>query len=234
MDRIDDRDLVHREYASLDRLERRRLDVTGWIRGLDEFEGALAAVAEARPRRVLDAGSGAGGYAALLAAPEVVCLDQSQAAVEATRARGLDARVGDLEDLPFGDGEFDVVLCNHVLYHVPDREAAIQELARVLRPGGRFVGVYNFRDHLNEVWGALGDPWTEQPDFDCETGGAELGRHFAHVECRPTSGSVVWLTRSDLQAYLDAYVELLGPLHAPDGPYPFAARRHNCILVAEK
>jgi hypothetical protein len=61
----------------------------------------------------------------------------------------------------------------------------------------------------------------------------ELHRHFARVECRPTSGSVVWLARDDLQAYLDAFREMLGPPDAPDGRYPFAARRWNCVLVAE-
>ena len=194
----------------------------------------LEAVAEVRPRRVLDAGAGGGDYAAVLAAPEVVCVDQSEAAVEAARARGLDAHVADVAALPFGDGEFDVVVCNHVLYHVRDRERAIGELARVLRPGGRFAGIYNFRDHLAGVWSAVGDPWLDQPDFDCESGRNELGRNFLRVECRSTRGSVVWLTRDDLQAYLDAYLELLGPLVAPEGPYPFVADRHNCVLVAHK
>lgn len=230
---IDDPNLVRREYASLDRLARRRLDVTGWIRGVEEYDELLRAVAEVRPGRVLDAGSGHSDYAAVIAAPEVVCVDQSEAAVEAARARGLDARVADIAALPFEDGEFDAVVCNHVLYHLPDRDRGIAELARVLRPGGRFVGIYNFRDHLHEVWAAVGDPWAEQPDFDCETGGAELARHFDRVECRPTHGSVVWLTREDLQAYLDAYVEMLGALDAPAGPYPFVARRHNCVLVAD-
>jgi hypothetical protein len=44
----------------------------------------------------------------------------------------------------------------------------------------------------------------------------------------------VWLTRADLQEYLDAYVELVGELTAPAGPYPFVARRRNCVLVADK
>ena len=234
MSNIDDPALVGREYASLERLGRRRLDTTGWLRGFDEWDGAMRAIAAARPRRVLDAGSGSGVFAAVIAAPEVVCVDQSEAAVEAARTLGLEAHVADIHALPFIDGEFDVVLCNWVLYHLADRDRGIAELARVLRPGGRFVGVYNFRDHLAALWNAVGDVWADQPDFDCETGGEELARHFAHIECRATTGSVVWLAREDLQAYLDAYVEMVGPLTAPDGPYPFVARRHNCVLVADK
>ena len=42
----------------------------------------------------------------------------------------------DITRLPFGDGAFDVVLCSHVLEHVPDDRKAMAELCRVLRPGG--------------------------------------------------------------------------------------------------
>ena len=41
--------------------------------------------------------------------------------------------------LPFVDGSFDVVLCNHVIEHVPDAPAALAELSRVLRPGGLLI-----------------------------------------------------------------------------------------------
>jgi SAM-dependent methyltransferase len=231
--RINDVEVVRREYASLERLARRRLDATGWLRGIDEIDAFLEAVAEVRPGRVLDAGSGPGDYAVLLAAPEVVCLDQSEASVEAARQRGLDARRGDIQQLPFTDGQFDVVVCNHVLYHLPDRERGFAELARVLRPGGRLVGIYHFLDHLEEVWDAVGDPWRAEPGWGCEDAD-ELEDYVARVECRETHGSVVWLTRDDLQAYFDAYLELLGPLEAPDEPYPFFARRHNGVIVAEK
>ncbi|MEM9143870.1 MAG: methyltransferase domain-containing protein [Bacteroidota bacterium] len=42
----------------------------------------------------------------------------------------------DICDLPFADASFDVILCNHVLEHIPDDTKALQELYRVLRPGG--------------------------------------------------------------------------------------------------
>ncbi len=42
----------------------------------------------------------------------------------------------DLTNLVFDDAEFDLVVCNHVLEHVPDDRAAMEELFRVLRPGG--------------------------------------------------------------------------------------------------
>jgi SAM-dependent methyltransferase len=45
----------------------------------------------------------------------------------------------DLTDLPFEDGSFDLVLCNHVLEHIPDDVAAMRELRRVLDPAGLAV-----------------------------------------------------------------------------------------------
>jgi SAM-dependent methyltransferase len=42
----------------------------------------------------------------------------------------------DICNLPFKDNEFDVILCNHVLEHIPDDTKAMQELFRILKPGG--------------------------------------------------------------------------------------------------
>jgi SAM-dependent methyltransferase len=234
MRNLDDRAFVSREYASLDRLERRRLDRTGWLRESGEpIDTLLAAIAEARPHRVLDAGCGSGALSALVAAPSVVCVDQSAAAVQAARARGLEALQADIEQLPYEDASFDVVMSNWTLYHLPDLNRGLREIARVLRPGGRLVGAYNRTGHLNELWQATN---CEPPrnSFEGHNGTEALRRHFLVVERRDTGGEVLWETRDALTAYLDAYTEMLGPLEAPEGPYPFRASRRNCVFVADK
>ena len=53
----------------------------------------------------------------------------------------------DICNLPFNDNEFDVILCNHVLEHIPDDTKAMQELFRVLKPGG--FGVFQIPQDLN-------------------------------------------------------------------------------------
>ncbi|HJU37901.1 MAG TPA: methyltransferase domain-containing protein [Gaiellaceae bacterium] len=226
---LDDPELLEREYATSERLERRRHDVTGWVRGEEPWIEALAAVAETRPRRVLDAGCGDGVFARAVAAPVVVAVDMAAPMVEQARSRGVDARRARIEDLPFADGEFDVVVCNWVLYHLPDVDAGVRELARVLRPGGRFVGIYNRDGHMGELWDRLRPASAEGDDYH-----DVLARHFARVEERDTNAHTLWRTRGDLQTFLDASVELLGPLEAPAGPYPFTVTRRNRVYVAEK
>ena len=62
--------------------------------------------------------------------------------------RRVDLREGDAERLPFPDGSFDTVVCTLALCAVPDREAAIAEIDRVLRPGGRLL----LLDHVERRW----------------------------------------------------------------------------------
>ena len=59
--------------------------------------------------------------------------------------------VADLQELPFDDASFDVVLANHMLYHVPDRPRAFAEVRRVLTPGGSFHATTNGRGFLHEI-----------------------------------------------------------------------------------
>ena len=100
--------------------------------------------------RVLDLASGRGASALHLARRfgcQVVSVDYSIASVgaarEAAERDGLTSRlhfqVGDAEDLAaFADASFDAVLCECAFCTFPDKPAAIREIARVLRPGGRF------------------------------------------------------------------------------------------------
>ncbi len=53
----------------------------------------------------------------------------------------------DICNLPFEDNSFDFILCNHVLEHIPDDKKAMQELYRILKPGG--VGVFQIPQDLN-------------------------------------------------------------------------------------
>jgi SAM-dependent methyltransferase len=55
----------------------------------------------------------------------------------------------DICNLPFKDNEFDVILCNHVLEHIPDDTKAMQELYRILKPGG--MGIFQIPQELSRA-----------------------------------------------------------------------------------
>jgi O-antigen biosynthesis protein len=94
--------------------------------------------------RVLDAACGAGWGTAVLAqsAAEAIGVDLSPATIaNAQHSHGGQAQFlqGDLRDLPLGDGEFDHVVCFEALAQVAEPERALDELRRVLRPGGTLL-----------------------------------------------------------------------------------------------
>jgi arsenite methyltransferase len=100
---------------------------------------------------VLDLGSGA-GFDAFLAAREVgsagriIGVDMTPDMIDRARRNAVSGghanvefREGRIEALPVGDASVDVVISNCVINLVPDKAAVYREIARVLRPGGRFV-----------------------------------------------------------------------------------------------
>jgi SAM-dependent methyltransferase len=96
------------------------------------------------PVRVLDVGCSLGYTldAARELGLEPAGVDVSGVAVEACRASGHVAEIGQLASLPFPDGHFAIVVMKHVLEHTPDPQAALAEARRVLEPGGvLFVAV---------------------------------------------------------------------------------------------
>lgn len=61
------------------------------------------------------------------------------------------AETADIQTLPFDDNQFDMVIANHMLYHVPDIAKAVAEVRRVLKPDGTFYAVTNGAGHLQEL-----------------------------------------------------------------------------------
>jgi ubiquinone/menaquinone biosynthesis C-methylase UbiE len=126
--------------------------------------------------KVLDVATG-GGHTALAFAPhagQVVASDLTEAMLQAAAsfiqskgAQNVSFVQADAEALPFGDGEFDIVTCRIAPHHFADIRKAVREVARVLRPGGRFVLV----DSLAPA----------DPELDAFINGVEVLRDPTHV-----------------------------------------------------
>jgi SAM-dependent methyltransferase len=128
-------------------------DPRSWVEVLDRmraepaYRAYKARVADQlRPvagGRYLDIGCGTGADANALAVRhgvDVVGVDASETMVEEARRRGLpEAVVADAASLPFADASFDGAWADRTFQHLADPEAALAELVRVTRPGGRIV-----------------------------------------------------------------------------------------------
>jgi ubiquinone/menaquinone biosynthesis C-methylase UbiE len=110
---------------------------------IDRLEVAIA-LPYARGARVLEAGCGTGMILKELAphARSAVGLDLSPAMLRRAQARGLGVVHGSITDLPFADHEFDLAYSFKVLAHVEQIGRAMQEMARVVRPGGHVIAEF--------------------------------------------------------------------------------------------
>jgi SAM-dependent methyltransferase len=145
----------------------------------EHFARYLLATRLARGRRVLDAASGEGYGAAMLAAAgasSVVGVDADPTTVCHARQRyGLDVREGDVSQLPFETGQFDLVVSFETIEHVADPERALSEFARVLTEGGLLlVSTPNASEYLED------NPFHHR-EFVSEEFLAALAARFAEV-----------------------------------------------------
>jgi SAM-dependent methyltransferase len=128
---------------------------------------------------------------------EVLLSDLSPGMLERARQNLRDATpyfcfsAADAQALPFPDTAFDVVIANHMLYHVPDRPRALAEIRRVLQPGGRLFASVGSQTHSREItrlaqrfdpsltlWEGRGPG---SGSFTLETGHAELAPWFSEI-----------------------------------------------------
>lgn len=236
--RLDDPELVASEYADDARLRRRAAAYTGAGTVIDARSLVVATVAEVRPARILEVGCGWGELAAWLAretGAQVVATDLSPRMVELAREHGVDAQLADVQALPFDDGSFDVVVAAWMLYHVPDLDRGVGEIARVLRPGGRLVAATNSIYHLHELRELVGSG-RSSITFSRESGEEILRGHFARVRREDIDGTLRFADRAEVDEYVRASISMspfVDNLPAVVDE-PLDVRRANSVFVAEK
>lgn len=141
---------------------------------------------------VLDVATG-GGHATKKIADQVgqvFATDLTRPMLEAAR-KHLDAHcrnvfyvVADAEALPFLGGTFDAAVCRIAAHHFPDPQAFVQEVARVLKPGGKFVLIDNIAP--------------EEEKLDRFVNTLEKLRDTSHVRSYSRSEWLAWMERAGL------------------------------------
>ena len=148
-----------------------------------------------------------------------------------------------IEEMPFADDSFDVVIANHMLYHVPNLAAGLTEVQRVLKPNGhfgnlsagRFYAATNGDDHLREIIDlalkfAPATTELEWPtgSFRLENGRSLLSSSFNHIDLIPYEDS---LEVTDVEPLI-AYIQSMTLLKALDIDEETAVAKTDQLAVA--
>lgn len=211
---VNDSSIVKTQYASAEKLDIRialhqkyslnKQPFGDWILSHYELKGG---------EKVLELGCGTGNMwreAAkwLPTDAELLLTDFSQGMLETAKVTveplpNINFRQVDIQQIPYEDNSFDVVIANMMLYHVPDLKKGLREVARVLKPDGRFfcatVGEKGVACWLAEVLGC--EDGNAYP-FSLQNGANQLKQHFGQVEMRVREDGLQVTDVEDLTDYV--------------------------------
>lgn len=180
-------------------------------------------------KSVLDAGCGPGGFLSYLRvaghAGRLVGLDRSDAMISEASERDASVEwvVGDVERLPFTDGEFDRVSARHMLYYLDDIGSALSELERVTASDGSFLATTNaarsmplIDDLYLDVLQAFGLPPRQHAagEFHTENAIPLLNAVWPHVEETIIDNAFVFTSPEPIVRYV---ATLLPSVEGADG-----------------
>ncbi len=141
------------------------------------------------PLVIADVGSGEGAFALLLAerAKKVIAVDSSSRMIDVGRERALrhgveniDFRLGDMEEVPIGDAEVDLVFFSQSLHHALHPARALEEAARILIPDGRVAILDLLKHRFEEARDLYADEWLGFSEAELQVMLEKAG--FANIE----------------------------------------------------
>jgi SAM-dependent methyltransferase len=218
-----DTEAIHGMYASQDAW-RTRQDIHDryTVPPQNMIDWALGCVRWRGDEGVLDVGCGPGRWYEPLKQrfPNITYfgIDRFPAMLRAHPAP-QSRHIADAEHLPFPDRSFDVVMANHMLFHVPDPEQAIREFRRVLKPTGSVMATTNSVHNMPELQALLrravtllAPPGMTNPrvpaqhtdQFTLESGTRMLSRYFYAVVRHDLPGSLVFTNAEPIIDYMQS------------------------------
>lgn len=120
-------------------------------------------------------------------------------------------RVVDVQDIPYEDDSFDVVIANHMLYHVPDIDKAFSEIYRILRQDGYFYASTIGQNHMAEMENivkmfvphAVNDrSWHHTEKFQLENGIMQVSKWFERVVLKRYDDSLIVTDAAPIMDYI--------------------------------
>ena len=123
----------------------------------------------------------------------------------------------DIQSIPFEDESFDIIIANHMLFHVPNLDKGLSEVQRVLKKGGYFYsatdGNGGMRPFLHEAikqFDKENDAFTEKLPFNLQNGKEILSKYFSSVERYDYENTLAITKTEDLIEWLKSTKSISG------------------------
>jgi len=121
---------------------------------------------------------------------QLILTDFSTGMLETARGNVVSDSVSfqqvDIQNIPYPDNSFDVVIANMMLYHVPDLHKGLLEVRRVLKNCGSFYcatyGIHGIMEYITELLPDMNVSGSIGTTFTLQNGEDSLSRHFSHVQ----------------------------------------------------
>ena len=231
MSDLNSRSAVEKQYATSGRLET-RISIHDKYSTNKQGFGNWITEHYAFPENasVLELGCGTGSMwqgrdALIRACSALVLSDLSEGMLQTARENlrpydSIEYRVIDIQEIPFPDHSFDAVIANMMLYHVPDLRRGLEEVRRVLKPGGTFCcatyGEHGIAEYLCGLFGLDGAAQANH-SFTLQNGAAKLREVFADVRRDDYPDSLAVTDVRDLAAYVRSLTGMSALRSVPEG-----------------
>ena len=175
----------------------------------------------------------------------LVLSDFSEGMLENAKANlgekpGLEYRVIDIQNIPFADESFDVVIANMMLYHVPDIARGLSEVRRVLKKGGAFYcatfGEHGIIEFLSKALNAYGVEDNVNKNFTLQNGKEILAPFFSDVVRLNYEDSLAVTNIDDLIEYIYSLSSMTSLSSVPKDEIREVLAKHvvNGVLTVPK
>ncbi len=197
-DNLNTRISIHEKYST------NKMGIANWNFTIYQIKNGI---------RVLELGCGTGSMwiehkDVINKCSQIVFSDLSEGMLDAAREnigefRNVEYRIIDIQDIPFEDEHFDIVIANYMLYHVPDINKAISEVSRVLKKGGYFyAGTAGEHGIMETIVNILDMDLVFANTFSLENGKEKLEPYFSGIEIKRYIDSLEVTNIEDLLEYL--------------------------------
>ncbi len=166
--------------------------------------------------KILELGCGTGGMwkgkdAIVASCSRLILSDISEGMIAAASKnlkeyKNIEYHVVDIQDIPYEDGAFDIVIANMMLYHVPDLLNGLNEVRRVLKNNGSFYcatyGIHGIVEYLSDILKDYGVENTINQNFTLQNGYQILKKVFQNITKLEYKDSLAVTSADDMIDYI--------------------------------